>query len=459
MLLGPKWAWILPGLFVVLVSSVPSKALAIPYFARKYKTTCSRCHYAVPKLNTFGKNFQLHGYQQPGDEPVNKIDFPEDKNLTLIDELPVAFLVENQLQLDKVAGNQTADNIASPLVFHLFAADTIAPDIGVFGELADQNGSTDIGKLSIIFSHLGNRNIFGQVGNLDPAEHGVTEHDLFGRSGYAIQDVGLNNTGSPWLLNSQHMGVRIYGLLGAAVTPDLIHSKPTGGDTTPAAKPDPGAPMRLANYQKAPKAAKSEDDIQEEADPMDRLTGFLWEFGVYNSVNSAGATIAPNPSDFQARVNMYFGGDSFIGLAGYSGLMTAPTGNLNHYEEAGPDFSIYYGKPFEKSKGMMIKPFNLLGGYLVGQADNPGGDDVRASYNGYFLEQDYAPNPRSVCFLRYDKINSSNLGYLTPAAFSEGLTANYTYYLRTNFWVGLEYTQDLSSAKQNLFGVLFDFAF
>jgi hypothetical protein len=126
-------AWLLPTVLVVLVSSIPSQAKAIPYFARKYKTTCSRCHWAVPKLNTFGKNFQMNGYQQPGDEKVNKIEFPEDKNLTVIDQVPIAFLIENQLQLDKTVGNQTSDNIASPLVFHLFAADTIAPNMGFFG--------------------------------------------------------------------------------------------------------------------------------------------------------------------------------------------------------------------------------------------------------------------------------------------------------------------------------------
>lgn len=451
-------AWLLPTICIAFAAGLPSKSSAIPYFARKYKTTCSRCHVAVPKLNTFGKNFQMHGYQQPGDRPVNKIEFPEDKNLSLIDQLPVAFMIENQLQLDRLAGNQSANNINSPSVFHIFAADTIAPDMGVFAELATAGGVTDVGKVQMIFSDLGNRNLFLQVGNLDPTEHGVTEHDIYGRSGYAAQDIGLasaNVIGTPWTLNSQHMGAKLYGLIGASVTPDLIHGKTTGADSAAPAKAGSEDPMRPMKMQKGKKA---DDDMQEEADPMDKLTGFLWEVGVYNSTNLSTSQINPSPNDYSARINAYFGGDSFVGIAAYSGLMSVGTGAANRYREIGPDFSYYFGKPIEKSQGMMIKPFNLIGGYITGQVDNPNNDGVRASWNGYYCELNYAATARSMCFLRYDKVTSNQIGLLQPT-FTEALTANYTYYFRTNFWVGAEYSQDLSNVKQNLFGLVFSFAF
>jgi hypothetical protein len=411
-------------------------------------------------LNTFGKNFQLHGYQQPGDRLVNKIEFPEDKNLLIPDQLPIAFLIENQLILDKTVGNQNADSITSPFAFHLFAADTFAPDMGFFGELATVDGTLQIGKVQAVFSDLGDRNIFAQVGNLDPTEHGVTEHDLFARSGYGIQDIGLGSSGSPYVLSAQHVGARIYGLIGAEVTPDLIHGKSSGQDSAPAVAPDQnggGLPMRILGLQKKPKP--SDEDEQEAPDPMDRLTGFLWEFGVYNSINVNGNPDNPNPSDFEARLNAYFNGDSFVGVSGYSGLMTIGSGLANHYQFGGPDFSLYYGKPMEKTKNLYIKPFNLIGGYITGQASNPNDTGNKVSWNGYYLEQDYTPNPRSICFLRYDKVNCDNLQDLMPTGITNALTVNYTYYFRTNFWVGAEYTQDLSGAKQNLLGILFDFAF
>jgi len=415
---------------------------------------------AVPKLNTFGKNFQMHGYQQPGDKPVNKLEFPEDKNLNLLDQAPIAFLLENQVQGEKAVGNGTnGDNVSSPMVFHIFAADTIAPDIGFFGELANQGGVTDIGKVSTIFSHLGNQNIFLNVGNLDLLEHGVTEHDLFGRSGYGIQDIGLAspNVGQGYQLSAQHMGVRLYGLLGASVTPSLFHESSSTGESAAPAKAGSDVPLRPLRMQKSAKA-KADDDMKEDADPMDRMTGFLWEVGMYNSTNLSANAVNPNPNDYSARLNMYVNGDSFVGISGYSGLMTIGAGQANRYQFGGPDFSYYFGKPIEKSKGMMIKPFDLLGGYISGKASNPNNDGIEVSWKGYFLELDYALNNRSMCFLRYDKVNGNNLGALEPTV-TEAVTANYTYYLRTNFWLGLEYTHDLTAAKQNLLGFLFNFAF
>jgi hypothetical protein len=201
---------------------------------------------------------------------------------------------------------------------------------------------------------------------------------------------------------------------------------------------------------------------------MDRLTGFLWEVGLYNSTNlSSGLptqSVDPGPSDYQARVNMYFNGDSFIGVAGYSGLQSiagvpGAFGPANRYQMVGPDFSYYFGKPFKKVEGVMLKPFNLIGGYLTGQVDNPFGTGQQVAFNGYFTELDYALSPRSMCFLRYDKVNSNSLGAFMPGAIVEGITADYTYYFRTNFWLGVEYTHDLTSTKQDMLGVLFDFAF
>jgi hypothetical protein len=41
---------------------------AVPTFARKYKTSCSTCHYAFPRLNNFGKAFKNNGLRYPGDD-------------------------------------------------------------------------------------------------------------------------------------------------------------------------------------------------------------------------------------------------------------------------------------------------------------------------------------------------------------------------------------------------------
>ncbi|MGQ0643838.1 MAG: hypothetical protein ACT4P6_24065, partial [Gemmatimonadaceae bacterium] len=45
----------------------PALALEIPYWARKYSVTCSKCHVSVPRLNRFGAEFIARGYRLPSD--------------------------------------------------------------------------------------------------------------------------------------------------------------------------------------------------------------------------------------------------------------------------------------------------------------------------------------------------------------------------------------------------------
>ncbi|OGU32991.1 MAG: hypothetical protein A2X67_01895 [Ignavibacteria bacterium GWA2_55_11] len=46
------------------------ESYGIPAFSRKYRTSCSTCHYAAPMLNAFGKAFKNNGYRYPaGTDP------------------------------------------------------------------------------------------------------------------------------------------------------------------------------------------------------------------------------------------------------------------------------------------------------------------------------------------------------------------------------------------------------
>src|SRR3990172_13445353 len=52
------------------LSLIVQETQAIPTVARKYKTSCTTCHYAYPKLNAFGKAFKNNGYRYPnGQDP------------------------------------------------------------------------------------------------------------------------------------------------------------------------------------------------------------------------------------------------------------------------------------------------------------------------------------------------------------------------------------------------------
>lgn len=64
----------------MLFAMFPQDSQAIPPFARKYKTSCTTCHWGTfPKLNAFGNAFKQNGLRMPGggdevfikDEPVS----------------------------------------------------------------------------------------------------------------------------------------------------------------------------------------------------------------------------------------------------------------------------------------------------------------------------------------------------------------------------------------------------
>ncbi|MHB8636416.1 MAG: hypothetical protein ACYC96_08080 [Fimbriimonadaceae bacterium] len=450
---------------VIVFSGLPQRAAAIPYFARKYKVTCARCHVGFPKLNTFGKNFQLHGYQQPGDKDVGKVVTKEDPNLSLPDQAPIAILIENQVALDKWAGANSPIMFNTPIVFHLFAADSLGQDIGIFAEAAtDGSGHFAAGKVSFSISNIMDQPINFQVGNLDVMEHGVTEHDLFGRSGYAVQDISLGG----FQLSTQHEGIRLFGTIGSPITPALIHGVTPGAPKAPAPSDQSGGNHGPRVSPGLLQKQKIEgDDDSDAGDPMDSMKGLLWEVGLYNS-NSQGAGngngTALDAQDVTGRLNVYFDNDSYVGLAAYHGRTLVPVTNPNttltsffpnNYTMGGVDFSLKLGMPFEKTKGVLQKPIELLGSYLAGTASSPNGDGVKTNWNGYFLEGDYVLGQKSILFVRYDRVTSADM----PALELEHLTGNYTYYLRTNLYVGLEYTHDLKNTNNSALGIIFNIAY
>jgi len=445
---------VIVGGLILTITGLSAQSQAFPEFARKYHVTCARCHVGFPKLNSFGKNFQLHGYQQPGDQKVGNEKIPEDPNLSLLQNLPMGIFIENNFQLDKKVKSDNPIGINSPDAVHFLLGGTIAPDIGMFVELESSSDGTGLSKTEVTFNHLGNQNIHLQVGKLDPMEHGVTQHDLFTLSNYAIYQLGDFGLGA-FNLGDENRGIRVYGLVNAAVTPALIHggnaTQTTPDDTTAApAPPSNHGPVAIPG-------AKQDKDDQEEAtpmDPMDQLKGGLWEFGLFTG---SGDPIGKDAKDAMGRFNVYFNNDSFVGVYGYTGrsvIGDPVTGADNNHRLVGADFSTYWGKAFEKSPGVMQKPFNFMGGYVNGKDDNPFGDGTKVRWNGGFLEGDYIM-PRSIFLVRYDRVSSHDFSDMRRNL----VTANYTYWLRTNFEIGLEYTHDNSNTRLNGLSLNFNFAF
>ena len=53
---------------LMALQSLSPRLMAIPAFARKYKTACATCHNNWPELNDFGRAFKINGFKFPKDD-------------------------------------------------------------------------------------------------------------------------------------------------------------------------------------------------------------------------------------------------------------------------------------------------------------------------------------------------------------------------------------------------------
>ena len=54
------------ALGALVLLALPTSALALPAFARRFNLACGACHSAVPRLNAFGEAFHENGFKPPG---------------------------------------------------------------------------------------------------------------------------------------------------------------------------------------------------------------------------------------------------------------------------------------------------------------------------------------------------------------------------------------------------------
>ena len=129
----------------LLAVALPTReAGAIPAFARKYRTSCSTCHVAFPKLNDFGEAFRLNGFQIRRDDELFVKDVPvslgaEAWKLAWPDAIwpgdlpnlpPVAFLA--RFQSTSREGDPAKGSLEAPESFVILAGGTFGRDISFF---------------------------------------------------------------------------------------------------------------------------------------------------------------------------------------------------------------------------------------------------------------------------------------------------------------------------------------
>ena len=170
-----KRGWLLRALAIgSLCVAFASNANALPTFARKYRTSCTTCHVAIPKLNPFGEAFRKNGYQIPGgqeavyvkEEPVPlgaeawKRVWPEAIWPGAIPEtVPVSFRVQQRLRMQEHNTVSHAD-LRFPSGFEMMSAGTLGEHIPFFGNFVfvdDAESSNTVETLQIGYYDLFSR--------------------------------------------------------------------------------------------------------------------------------------------------------------------------------------------------------------------------------------------------------------------------------------------------------------
>ncbi len=168
------------------------RAEAIPAFARKYKTSCTTCHVAIPKRNAFGEAFRRNGYVMPqGDvslikqEPIPlgsegwKEVFPDAIWPGFLPaEFPLSAYIHQRFVWE-TAESKSGDRVEfdMPHEFEIFIGGTLGDAFSFFGEwIMFEKGKNAPGLKRFFFQFndvIGPDNLFDiRVGRLEP---GITE--------------------------------------------------------------------------------------------------------------------------------------------------------------------------------------------------------------------------------------------------------------------------------------------
>jgi len=127
----------LPALVAGLAAfASPGRVEAVPAFARQYDLQCNACHTRPPRLNRFGEQFHMMGFQIPSATQPGGIvtSLREDGAVkTLIDSL--ALRIEGGLFEYAASPRETETKFAPPDEITLFLARPLLPELSLFVEI------------------------------------------------------------------------------------------------------------------------------------------------------------------------------------------------------------------------------------------------------------------------------------------------------------------------------------
>ena len=448
---SPGTLFLLAG--IALSCLTPARAGAVPVFSRKYQTACQTCHTIFPKLNPVGEAFRLSGYHLPGEteeqvkqKPVSlgadayakmwpEMVYPS----TLPGNAPFALNVK-MADLYASSHDDTGKTIVHndfqfPQEANLFGAGTLGNNFSFFTEVTyaenpDGSGSVELEHVRLdLISPFGPEHLFNfRIGKLAPnlydgfqemwlmTDNGVDTLFTYNPIGFN-GGTGLSEEGAGVSLPARTRAIEMYGVAAHRLFYTVGVSSPIG----------PGGSN-----------------------------------GEFNNNSS---------KDFYARVDYKFGG---MGLDGdTSGVVLPPenwretsfrVGAFGYFGDgSGVDFEIADpdGNPFKMQQrrfnrvgvfgSLTWRDLNLIGVGVHGSDDLSLRDDVTdaeisrttRTWDAWFAQADYVIAPPFQVSLRYENLRPADPSVETLQA----LNANFSFLLRANIKLMLEYRRDLHDSE------------
>lgn len=127
----------------------PAPAVPIPAFSRLYRTGCSTCHAAFPKLNPLGEAFRLNGYRFPDNDQLLRDQEPVPLGAEAWKDLwpraiwpgelpatpPLSLRIVNDVELTRDETEPSAWTYRFPAEVHLPAAGSLGGGVGFLAEV------------------------------------------------------------------------------------------------------------------------------------------------------------------------------------------------------------------------------------------------------------------------------------------------------------------------------------
>lgn len=384
---------------------ITEESYGIPAFARKYKTSCTTCHVAIPKRNAFGEAFRRNGFVLPkGDaqlikeEPVSlgaegwKEMFPDAVWPGVIPpNLPISVYVHNRITYDPLKPNGQKIGFDMPHELELLFGGAFGNDVGLFGEwIFFEGGQNAVGMQRFFFQFndiVGPKDVLNvKVGRIEP---GITSGYMNANRITMDRPITIDYRASgDWRPRDNQTGIEINGILESRLEYSAGVLNGEGKATPFKDRKDVFARVAYKIGGMGLDGSGADVELKETDNWVDNaLTVGVY---LYNG-NSAKATTSTSSTQ---TIDTAGSGGNPTKFKITSKTTTTTKNWDNNFNRIGFDLRAGYER------------FELTGGLIFGEDENPLGDAKKIKHTAYFGEVDYIFYPWLIGVFRVNRADS-----------------------------------------------------